>query len=156
VLDAVGLAWIMAGLRAAIPSRGREWSRRGRIVLWLAIATVLDGVIILTPYTVARTTQAAIADIMPPPAVWLWSLAVNAAPYLVIAAAMTGHTSAMTGRGKTMSGGDEKDDHPVRTVSGQDADTVHSVREIVERLASKHGVSPRTIRRWKAAGKIDY
>jgi hypothetical protein len=84
LLDVFGTAYIADAWRRNMPPLGKRWSARFRWLTAFLVANVIEAMIILTPYTVARVYGVGITDIMPFWMVVLWCMVVVAAPFLVI------------------------------------------------------------------------
>ena len=87
LLDALGAAYLFTGWRAAMPRNGQKWPFRFKVETGLLAAMLVSSLIILTPYTVSRTEQVSVGAVLPGWLLWVWALAVNAAPFLILGGA---------------------------------------------------------------------
>lgn len=83
-LDVLGLAYVFDGWRTNLPKAGASWSNRFKVLTGFVLLLVVTGLGILTPFTVARISAETMAETLTGAARWLWSLAVNLAPFLII------------------------------------------------------------------------
>lgn len=82
-LDVLGTAYVFDGWRRVLPKSGDKWSSRFQVLTGFVAGLFLVGLAILTPFTVARVRGEGMAQVLGD-ADWLWALAVNVAPVLII------------------------------------------------------------------------
>lgn len=96
VLDVLGGAYIFDGWRRAMPRAGQTWPFRFRILTVFVFGLFGLGIYILVPFTVSRvshqTMEQVLTDGLP---LWIWSIAVNLAPYVLIGGVVTGNTGVV-------------------------------------------------------------
>jgi hypothetical protein len=95
-LDVLGVAYVFDGWRKAMPRNDQPWPYRYKILTGFVAALFVVGIGILAPFTVARMTDATMADTLPGFWRWLWSVAVMASPYLLIGGIITGQSGIVT------------------------------------------------------------
>lgn len=96
ILDVLGLAYVFDGWRRVLPRAGQTWPFRFWVLTAFVLALFVVGVGILVPFTVSRVVGGRMAETLGPVGVWLWSLAVNLAPYLLIGGIVTGQSGFVT------------------------------------------------------------
>jgi hypothetical protein len=101
-LDTVGAADLFDGWRKAMPKNGQAWPFRFKVLSWFVALIFSTGLGILVPFTVSRVGHMTMAATLGPVGIWLWGLAVNLAPVLLIGGVATGQhvvkVSELTGQ----------------------------------------------------------
>jgi hypothetical protein len=96
-LDTVGGAYLFDGWRRAMPKNGQAWPFRFKVLTVFVFAIFATGIGILAPFTVSRVAHHTMASTLGDIGLWLWSLAVNLAPILLIGGVSVGqHVVSVT------------------------------------------------------------
>lgn len=88
VLDVLGAAFVFDGWRSALPRSGARWSSRFRVLSVIVVLMFASGVVILVPFTISRVVSEPMSIVLAGGWLWLWAVAVNLAPYLLIGGVM--------------------------------------------------------------------
>ncbi len=91
VLDGLGGAILFQGWRNALPARDKKWSFKFIMLTVFVFLVILNGMIVMLPFTVMRTAGISMIDVLGSNhsgMLWLWSIAVNIAPYFIIGGTM--------------------------------------------------------------------
>jgi hypothetical protein len=92
VLDVLGGAYIFDGWRRVMPRAGQRWPFRFRVLTVLVFGVFGTGIYILVPFTVSRVAHQEMLHVLGEGIwLWIWSGAVNIAPYLLIGGVITGN-----------------------------------------------------------------
>jgi MFS family permease len=92
LLDTLGGAYLFDGWRQKMPSKGKGWSTKFKILSLFVFSLFIVGLLILVPFTVSRVSHKSMADVLGEGTfLWVWSLAVNIAPYILIGGVATSH-----------------------------------------------------------------
>lgn len=167
VLDVIGGAYLFTGWQKKMPKNNDPWSFKFKVLSFFAIGLIVNGILILIPFTASRVSGHTMFDILGEGFfLYAWSAVVNIAPYLLIGGVAVGTQMVsiesvqsggqMTGQ---MTGGDgqkpdKKQSEPVSTdwriakkkltapqVSAIAKGTTASVMQ-------EYNLSERTARRW--------
>lgn len=169
VLDTVGAAYLFDGWRRAMPKSGQPWPFRFRVLTVFVAAIFGTGLGILVPFTVARVAHQTMAMTLGPAGIWLWGLAVNLAPVLLIGGVAVGQnvvkvsegaqvTGQMTGQltgGENLSGqlSGQMQTYPADWRQARKVLTANQVRELAGMatgdICYKYGLTDRQARRWR-------
>jgi MFS family permease len=93
VLDVLGMAVVFDGWRHALPRLGARWSARFRILTAIVVLMFASGIMILVPFTMSRVLGQEMSVVLSTGWLWVWAIAVNLAPYLLIGGIMFSQTS---------------------------------------------------------------
>lgn len=97
LLDVLGSAYIFDGWRRTMPKAGQHWPFRFYVLTGFVFSMFAAGVCILVPFTVSRVTHQAMEVVLGTgPLMWIWSLLVNVAPYILIGGVVTGNNSVVS------------------------------------------------------------
>ena len=96
LLDSIGSAFLFNGWRMTMPKNGAKWPFKFKILTFFVFGLVLDGLIILIPFTVSRVTGRTMEGIMGLTNVWWWAGAVNLAPYMLLGGIMSGNADMIS------------------------------------------------------------
>lgn len=91
LLDGLGGAVIFQGWRVAMPGRDKKWSFKFIILTIFVFLIILNGIVVMLPFTVMRTAGVSMIDVLGnnySGPLWLWGIAVNVAPYFIIGGVM--------------------------------------------------------------------
>jgi MFS family permease len=157
-LDVLGLAYVFDGWRKSLPKTGDKWSNRFSVLTVFVVSLFVVGVVILVPFTVARISSAGMYDTLPGLLAWVWALAVNLAPYLLIGGVTFSHSGFVTitsAESSTESSGNFRKDSVTSSDVGDWRNLPEDDRQIIRQLSTadvttRYGVSERTARNWKA------
>ena len=167
-LDTVGGAYLFDGWRKAMPKNGQAWPFRFRVLSIFVFLIFATGLGILVPFTVSRVAHETMALTLGPTGIWLWGLAVNLAPILLIGGVATGQhvvkvaedggqmTGQMTDPGGQKTGQKTAPDgqiYPSDWRKIRKLLTDDQVKELTklrtEQICYKYGVTDRQARRWR-------
>jgi hypothetical protein len=104
LLDSIGSAFLFNGWRITMPKNGMKWPFKFKILTFFVFALVIDGLIILVPFTVSRVTGKTMEGIMGLANVWWWATAVNVAPYMLLGGIMSGNANMISDDSPTPQG----------------------------------------------------
>ncbi|MEI6415743.1 MAG: hypothetical protein WCP34_15995, partial [Pseudomonadota bacterium] len=176
-LDTVGAAYLFDGWRKAMPRNGEAWPFRFKALTAFVLLIFTTGLGILVPFTVSRVAHMTMALTLGANGIWLWGLAVNLAPLLLIGGVSTGQAIVKV----TEQAGQMTGQEPAKTgqMTGQKSEMIGRVSEYptdwrmvrklltaeqLEALSSmatgeicyRYGLPERQARRWreKAAEEI--
>jgi len=99
ILDSIGSAFLFNGWRISMPKSGAKWPFRFKILTFFVFTLILDGIIILVPFTVSRVLGQGMGTVLGEVStigVWWWALAVNIAPVILIGGIMSGNANMIT------------------------------------------------------------
>lgn len=88
VLDVLGAAFVFDGWRMALPRSGSKWSARFRVLTVIVGLMFASGIVILVPFTISRVVADPMNVVLAGGWLWVWAVAVNLAPYLLIGGVM--------------------------------------------------------------------
>ena len=90
ILDVIGGAALFQGWRRVMPKAGITWPMRFKILSGFVFGLILNGIIIIVPFTVSRVmSETMLGALGGGWGVWLWAIAVNVAPYMLIGGVAT-------------------------------------------------------------------
>lgn len=116
LLDTVGGAYLFDGWRRAMPKNGQAWPFRFKALTVFVGLIFATGLGILVPFTVARVSHLTMKDTLGTGGLWLWGIAVNLAPLLLIGGVSTGQqVVAVSSENTAESGRKVSDDEPEST-----------------------------------------
>ena len=82
VLDVIGGAYLFTGWQKKMPKNGNEWSFKFKVLTFFAIGLIINGILILIPFTMSRVAGVSIHHILGDSYLLFgWSAVVNVAPY---------------------------------------------------------------------------
>lgn len=96
ILDVLGGAYIFDGWRTKMPANGAKWSFRFKVMTMFVFSLFIVGLGILVPFTVSRVLHTTIGDVLGEQGTWIWSLAVNIAPYVLIGGVVSGQSGVIS------------------------------------------------------------
>jgi len=158
VLDVIGGAALFQGWRHIMPKSGQPWPFRFKVLTVFVFGLIFNGIVIIVPFTVSRvlgeTMKAALGGGF---WVWVWSAAVNIAPYMLIGGVSVSSNLVATGN--------EQPANQPRKVTGKLPENITVTSEdwrkvsrneyafiasaSTEAICSRFGVSDRTARNWR-------
>lgn len=96
ILDVMGGAYIFDGWRRNMPKSGGKWSARFKVETAFVLALFTTGIFILVPFTMSRIFHVSMAAVLGAGlGGWVWSVAVNIAPYLLIGGVVTSQANVV-------------------------------------------------------------
>jgi hypothetical protein len=169
ILDVVGGGLLFNGWSNTMPRAGNRWSARFKILTFVVFGLIVSGLFILVPFTVARTSQETITVALGGKGSffhWLWATMVNIIPYLLIAGVFVGNKLVTSLEAEESSGKKVESSEVSKKVSTKDviqdwrklrpqlsADDVEKLSNLspeeMKKLATKHGVSYKTVSNWR-------
>lgn len=158
LIDVFGAAYLLDGWRLRMPKSGQAWSFRFKILTVFVFLLLLTGVVILVPFTVSRVSHRSMQEVLGTVGLWIWSLSVNAAPYLIIGGVITAQSGVVTVSlpqdmqvSETVPTRHRKK-YPAKTDWRYLSDTDRKLAGTlsVKELEKRFRVSERTARNWKA------
>ena len=91
VLDVIGGAYLFTGWQKKMPANGAAWSFKFKVLTFFAIGLIVNGILILIPFTMSRVAGVSIHSILGDGVLLFgWSAVVNIAPYLLIGGVAVG------------------------------------------------------------------
>lgn len=154
-LDTVGAAYLFDGWRRAMPKNGQSWPFRFRILTVFIVAIFGTGLGILVPFTVSRVGHATMANTLGPVGIWLWGLAVNLAPVLLIGGVATGQSVVKVAEQETNgSRTEEVRSEPFANrsrsfASLSESDKLFIINSDSRSAALEYAVTPRAVQKWR-------
>jgi len=92
VLDTLGGAYLFDGWRQKMPATGKKWPFKFKVLTIFVMSLFIVGLFILVPFTVSRVSHQSMFDVLEQVRLlWMWSFAVNLAPYILIGGVATSH-----------------------------------------------------------------
>jgi hypothetical protein len=168
ILDVIGGAYLFTGWQKKMPQNGVAWSFKFKVLTFFAIGLIVNGILILIPFTMSRVAGVTIHHILGDAVLLFgWSAVVNVAPYLLIGGVAVGtqivsvdggqNSGQMTGQtsGQMSSKNDQKLDNGQnsgqrktrRELTGQDLKQIAQMSS--SDIVSTYGCDERTARRWR-------
>lgn len=93
ILDVIGGAYLFTGWQKKMPKNGDPWSFKFKVLSFFAIGLIVNGILILIPFTMSRVAGVSIHHILGDGVLLFgWSAVVNVAPYLLIGGVAVGNT----------------------------------------------------------------
>ncbi len=97
VLDVIGGAYLFTGWQKKMPKNGDPWSFKFKVLSFFAIGLIVNGILILIPFTMSRVAGESIHSILGDGILLFgWSAVVNVAPYLLIGGVAVGNQIVTT------------------------------------------------------------
>lgn len=161
VLDVIGGAYLFDGWRRTMPRNGQAWPFRFKILTFFALGLVVNGILILIPFTMSRVSGTSMHVILGN-GFWLfgWSMVVNVAPYLLIGGVTTGN-QLLTNPANEQANGDANrsaNHSPVRTEQRSSSRTYGRLSDSEKYFilnakssdaAKEFSVTSRAIQKWR-------
>lgn len=95
ILDVIGGTYLFTGWQKKMPKNGDAWSFKFKVLTTFTIGLIINGIMILVPFTISRLAQISMFEVLGSNAHsgWLigWAMVVNVAPYLLIAGVAVGN-----------------------------------------------------------------
>ncbi len=164
VLDVIGGAYLFTGWQKKMPKNNDPWSFKFKVLTFFAIGLIVNGILILIPFTASRVSGNTMFHILGDGFfLYAWSAVVNIAPYLLIGGVAVGTQMVSIESGGQMTGqmtggnGQNLDTTPVQSVSTdwRKAKKQLTAPQIVAiakgttaGVMKEYNLSERTARRW--------
>ncbi len=105
VLDVIGGAYLFTGWQKKMPKNNDPWSFKFKVLSFFAIGLIVNGILILIPFTASRVSGHTMFDILGEGFfLYAWSAVVNIAPYLLIGGVAVGTQMVSIESGGQMTG----------------------------------------------------
>jgi hypothetical protein len=155
ILDVIGGTYLFTGWQRKMPKNGDGWSFKFRVLTFFAIGLIVNGILILIPFTMSRVAGVSIHHILGDGVLLFgWSAVVNVAPYLLVGGVAVGNTIVSGPPANEQANGSR----PVRIEEVNDSRkystlSVDDKKLIIEKsskfAAVALGVTPRAIQKWR-------
>jgi len=91
ILDVIGGAYLFTGWQKKMPKNNDPWSFKFKVLTFFAIGLIINGILILIPFTASRVSGNTMFHILGDGFfLYAWSAVVNIAPYLLIGGVAVG------------------------------------------------------------------
>lgn len=172
VLDVIGGAYLFTGWQKKMPKNNDPWSFKFKVLTFFAIGLIINGILILIPFTASRVSGNTMFHILGDGFfLYAWSAVVNIAPYLLIGGVAVGTQMVSIESGGQMTGqmtganGQNQDTSQTQSVSTDwriakkkmTASQIAAIaRSTTTAVMKEYNLSERTARRWieKAKGDV--
>lgn len=105
VLDVIGGAYLFTGWQKKMPKNNDPWSFKFKVLTFFAIGLIINGILILIPFTASRVSGNTMFHILGDGFfLYAWSAVVNIAPYLLIGGVAVGTQMVSIESGGQMTG----------------------------------------------------
>lgn len=161
VLDVIGGAYLFTGWQKKMPSNGQAWSFRFKVLTFFAIGLIVNGILILIPFTMSRVAGVTVHKIVGNGVLLFgWSAVVNIAPYLLIGGVAVGNqivtietvrTANKDANGSAnVRNNSEQETNDSRTFASlNEQDKKFLIQNSSKACAVRFGVSARAIQKWR-------
>lgn len=93
ILDVIGGTYLFTGWQKKMPKNGDAWSFKFKVLTFFALGLIVNGILILIPFTMSRVAGVSIHHILGDSYLLFgWSAVVNIAPYLLVGGVAVGNT----------------------------------------------------------------
>lgn len=167
VLDVIGGAYLFTGWQKKMPKNNDPWSFKFKVLTFFAIGLIVNGILILIPFTASRVSGNTMFHILGNGFfLYAWSAVVNIAPYLLIGGVAVGTQMVsiesvqsggqMTGQ-MTGGNGQKSDIQPIQSIptdwrKAKKQLTAPQIAAIAKSTTAgvmkEYKLSERTARRW--------
>jgi len=163
VLDVIGGTYLFTGWQKKMPKNGDAWSFKFKILTFFAIGLIVNGILILIPFTMSRVAGVSIHKILGDTILLFgWSAVVNIAPYLLIGGVAVGTQMVTIDTLKPEQGKPDANRSPnVRLENEPDANEARTFASLTpddKKFITSHsslqssvalGVTVRSIQKWR-------
>lgn len=105
ILDVIGGAYLFTGWQKKMPKNNDPWSFKFKVLTFFAIGLIINGILILIPFTASRVSGNTMFHILGNGFfLYAWSAVVNIAPYLLIGGVAVGTQMVSIESGGQMTG----------------------------------------------------
>jgi hypothetical protein len=162
ILDVIGGTYLFTGWQKKMPKNGDPWSFKFKVLTFFAIGLIVNGILILIPFTMSRVAGVSIHHILGDGILLFgWSAVVNVAPYLLIGGVAVGNMMVTIDERK-VTGNLPESFRPQDEVAGKFPKDWRKVRKTLsaeqvkaiaisesKNLALTYGIDERTARNWR-------
>ncbi len=164
VLDVIGGAYLFTGWQKKMPKNNDPWSFKFKVLSFFAIGLIVNGILILIPFTASRVSGHTMFDILGEGFfLYAWSAVVNIAPYLLIGGVAVGTQMVSIESGGQMTGqitgnnGQNPDKTPTQSIPTDwrkakkqlSAPQISAIAKgTTAGVMKEYNLSERTARRW--------
>lgn len=158
ILDVIGGAYLFTGWQKKMPKNGDPWSFKFKVLSFFAIGLIVNGILILIPFTMSRVAGVSIHHILGDGVLLFgWSAVVNVAPYLLIGGVAVGNTIVTVSTANEQTNGSangsqqqQQNENGSRTYKSlSTSDKYFIVNNKSEIAAKELGVTSRAIQKWR-------
>lgn len=158
ILDVIGGTYLFTGWQKKMPKNGDAWSFKFKVLTFFAIGLIVNGILILWPFTISRIADISMFDVLGGdkynPLLVIWSAVVNVAPYLLIGGVAVGNqivtTNEQTNSSPNGSQVSKKPANDSRTYASlSKSDKYYIVNNDSKLAASEFGVTSRAVQKWR-------
>lgn len=164
VLDVIGGAYLFTGWQKKMPANGSAWSFKFKVLSFFAIGLIVNGILILIPFTMSRVAGVTIHHILGDGILLFgWSAVVNVAPYLLIGGVSVGsvivsidqappaeQTNEQANGSRNGSQEESEKENGSRKYSSLSRTEKYYIINNESKLAaSELGVTPRAVQKWR-------
>ena len=157
VLDVIGGTYLFTGWQKKMPKNGDAWSFKFKVLTFFAIGLIVNGILILIPFTASRVSGNTMFHILGD-GIFLygWSAVVNIAPYLLIGGVAVGNTLVIVTTNEQANGSPngsqskEKQTNEPRTYATLNKSDKYYIINNDSKIASvEFGVTARAVQKWR-------
>lgn len=157
VLDVIGGAYLFTGWQKKMPANGQAWSFRFKVLSFFAVGLIVNGILILIPFTASRVSGNTMFHILGDGFfLYAWSAVVNVAPYLLIGGVAVGNNVVTVNTNEQANGSangsqsEKKQANEPRTYNSLSKSDKYFIVNNDSKLASKEfGVTARAVQKWR-------
>lgn len=158
ILDVIGGTYLFDGWRRKMPANDKRWSFAFKVMTAFVFSLIVTGVMILVPFTVSRVTHSSMAVVLGSGGyLYLWSLLVNVAPYLLIGGVAVGNQVVNVTQSETHATGERTGE---RGANGSQAESrtyasltntekYYITNANSKTVAAELGVTARAVQKWR-------
>lgn len=162
VLDVIGGAYLFTGWQKKMPKSGDTWSFKFKVLTFFAVGLIVNGILILIPFTMSRVAGVTIHHILGDGALLFgWAAVVNVAPYLLIGGVAVGTLIVTVANGEQTANGSANGSRTANEETNEMTNEKRTFKSLTaaERTyvlsndskasAMKLGVTPRAVQKWR-------
>jgi len=162
VLDVIGGTYLFTGWQKKMPANGQAWSFRFKVLTFFAMGLIVNGILILIPFTASRVSGHTMFYILGDGLfLYAWSAVVNIAPYLLVGGVAVGNQIVTVAQSEQPANGsrtvrqeNEQETNDARTFASlTPEDKKFIMSHSSKQSAVAFNVSPRAVQKWRV--KID-
>lgn len=157
VLDVIGGAYLFTGWQKKMPANGASWSFRFKVLSFFAVGLIVNGILILIPFTMSRVAGVSIHHVLGDGFLLFgWSAVVNVAPYLLIGGVAVGNNVVTVAANEQANGSpngsqsEKNKPNGARTYNSlSKSDKYFIVNNNSNLAALEFGVTARAVQKWR-------
>jgi len=160
ILDVIGGTYLFTGWQKKMPKNGDPWSFKFKVLTFFAIGLIVNGILILIPFTMSRVSGVSIHHVLGDGVLLFgWSAVVNVAPYLLIGGVAVGNLMVTIDQPKGEQGANGSPNVRQEEEQGANSSRTFSSLTNIEKsyimqtdskvAAKKIGVTQRAIQKWR-------